>query len=98
VPKFKHREGGIMTKAELVDKMAKDAGISKVAAKAALESFLDGVIKGLKKRGSRVTLVGFGTFRKVYRKTRMGRNPQTGEKIKIKGRNTVTFKPGKNLI
>jgi DNA-binding protein HU-beta len=91
-------KGGYMTKAELVEKMAKDTGISKVAAKATLESFLDGVTKGLKKRGSRVTLVGFGTFRKVYRKTRMGRNPQTGEKIKIKGRNAVTFKPGKNLI
>ena len=86
-----------MTKAELVDKMANDAGISKVAAKAAFESFLDGVTKGLKKRNSRVTLVGFGTFKKVYRKTRMGRNPQTGEKIKIRGRSTVTFKPGKNL-
>ena len=86
-----------MTKAELVEKMAKDAGISKVAAKAALESFLDSVKKGLKKRNSKVTLVGFGTFRNVYRKTRMGRNPQTGEKIKIKGRNAVTFKPGKNL-
>jgi len=86
-----------MTKAELVEKMAKDAGISKVAAKAALESFFDGVIKGLKKRNSRVTLVGFGTFRTTYRKTRMGRNPQTGEKIKIKGRNAVTFKPGKSL-
>ncbi len=86
-----------MKKAESVEKMAKDAGISKVAAKAALESFLDGVAKGLKKRNSRVTLVGFGTFRNVYRKTRMGRNPQTGEKIKIKGRNAVTFKPGKNL-
>jgi DNA-binding protein HU-beta len=87
-----------MTKAELIEKMAKDAGISKVAAKAALESFLDGVTKGLKTRGSRVTLVGFGTFKKVYRKTRMGRNPQTGDKIKIKGRNAVTFKPGKNLL
>ena len=86
-----------MTKKELVERMAKDAGISKVAAKAALESFLNGVTDGLKKRGSRVTLVGFGTFSKVYRKTRMGRNPQTGEKIKIKGKNTVTFKPGKNL-
>jgi len=86
-----------MTKAEMVEKMAKDAGISKVAAKAALESFLDGVTKGLNKRNSRVTLVGFGTFKNVYRKTRMGRNPQTGEKIKIKGRNVVTFKPGKNL-
>jgi len=86
-----------MTKAELVEKMAKDAGITKVAAKAAMESFLDGVKKGLKKRNSRVTLVGFGTFKTVYRKTRMGRNPQTGEKIKIKGKNTVTFKAGKNL-
>jgi DNA-binding protein HU-beta len=86
-----------MTKAELVEIMAQDAGISKVAAKAALESFLGGVKKGLKKRNSRVTLVGFGTFKNVYRKTRMGRNPQTGEKIKIKGRNVVTFKPGKNL-
>ena len=86
-----------MTKAEMVEKMAKDAGVSKVTAKAALESFIDGVTKGLKKRNSRVTLVGFGSFKKVYRKTRMGRNPQTGEKIKIKGKNAVTFKAGKNL-
>lgn len=86
-----------MTKADLIEKMAKDAGISKTAAKAALDSFVDGITKGLKKKDSRVTLVGFGSFKKVYRKTRMGRNPQTGEKIKIKGKNTVTFKPGKNL-
>jgi DNA-binding protein HU-beta len=86
-----------MTKAELVEKIAKDAGISKAAAKKAMESFLDGITTGLKKKNSRVTLVGFGTFKKVYRKTRMGRNPQTGEKIKIKGKNTVTFKAGKNL-
>ena len=86
-----------MTKAELIEKMAKDAGISKVAAGNALEAFMDGVTKGLKKRNSKVTLVGFGTFKKVYRKTRWGRNPQTGEKIKIKGSNTVTFKPGKKL-
>lgn len=86
-----------MNKADLIEKMAKDAGISKATAKTALESFIDGVTKGLKKRNSKVTLVGFGTFKKVYRKTRMGRNPQTGEKIKIKGRNAVTFKPGKNL-
>ena len=86
-----------MTKDELIEKMAKDAGISKAAANAALHSFMMNVTKGLKKRNSRVTLVGFGTFMTVYRKTRMGRNPQTGEKIKIKGRNAVTFKPGKNL-
>ena len=86
-----------MTKADLIEKMAKDAGISKVAAGKALQSFMDGIAKGLKKRNSKVTLVGFGTFRKVYRKTRWGRNPQTGEKIKIKGRNAITFKAGKKL-
>jgi DNA-binding protein HU-beta len=86
-----------MNKAELVEKMAKEAKITKAAAGRALDSFIDGVTKGLKKRNSKVTLVGFGTFRKVYRKTHMGRNPQTGEKIKIKGRNAVTFKAGKTL-
>ncbi len=86
-----------MTKAELVEKMAKESGISKVAAKAALESFLDSVAKGLKKKDSKVTLVGFGTFKKVHRNARMGRNPQTGKNIIIKGRNVVTFKAGKNL-
>ena len=86
-----------MNKAELVEKMAKDAKISKAAAGKTLDSFMDGVTKALKKRNGKVTLVGFGTFKKVYRKTRKGRNPQTGEKIKIKGRNTVTFKAGKTL-
>ncbi|HMA66779.1 MAG TPA: HU family DNA-binding protein, partial [Desulfosalsimonadaceae bacterium] len=51
-----------MTKAEIVEKMAKDAGISKVAASAALNSFMDGVTKALKKKDGKVTLVGFGTF------------------------------------
>ncbi|MGD8343666.1 MAG: HU family DNA-binding protein [Desulfobacterales bacterium] len=86
-----------MTKAELIDKMAKDAKITKVAAGAALESFMSNVTKALKKRNGKVTLVGFGTFRKVYRKTRKGRNPQTGRQIKIKGRNVVKFKAGKTL-
>ncbi len=86
-----------MTKAELVGKMAKDAQISKAAAERALNSFMDGVSKGLKKRKSKVTLVGFGTFQNVYRKTRKGRNPQTGETIKIKGKNVVVFRPGKKL-
>jgi DNA-binding protein HU-beta len=86
-----------MTKAELIEKMAKDAKITKVAAGAALESFMSNVTKALKKRNGKVTLVGFGTFRKVYRKTRKGRNPQTGRQIKIKGRNVVKFKAGKKL-
>ena len=85
-----------MTKAEVVEKMAKDAGISKTAAGTALNSFVDTVTKALKKDG-RVSLVGFGTFSKVRRKARKGRNPQTGETIKIKASNTVRFKPGKAL-
>ena len=87
-----------MTKAELIEKMAKDAGISKVAAGAALASFTDSVKKALKKKNGKMTLVGFGTFKKVYRKTRKGRNPQTGEVIKIKGKNVVKFKASKNLL
>jgi DNA-binding protein HU-beta len=87
-----------MTKAEMIEKIARDADISKVAAAKAYDSLLDGIKGGLKTRGSKVTLVGFGTFKKVYRKTRKGRNPQTGEQIKIKGRNAVTFKASKNLL
>jgi DNA-binding protein HU-beta len=86
-----------MTKAELVETMAKDANISKVSAGAALESFMTNVTKALKKKNGKVTLVGFGTFTKVRRKARKGRNPQTGEPIKIKARNAVTFKVGKKL-
>jgi DNA-binding protein HU-beta len=86
-----------MTKAELVGKMAKDAGISKLAASAALNSFMDNVTKSLKKKDGKVTLVGFGTFSKVRRKARKGRNPQTGEPIKIKATNVVKFKAGKKL-
>ena len=86
-----------MTKAELVDKMAQDAGISKVAASAALNSFMANVTKTLKKKDGKVTLVGFGTFSKSRRKARKGRNPQTGEVIKIKASNVVKFKAGKKL-
>jgi len=77
--------------------MAKDAKITKVAAAAALESFVASVTKALKKKDGKVTLVGFGTFQKTRRKARKGRNPQTGEAIKIKARNVVKFKPGKKL-
>ena len=86
-----------MTKAELVEKMAEDASISKVAAAAALDSFVGNVTKALKKKDGKVTLVGFGTFLKVRRKARVGRNPQTGEEIKIKAANVIKFKPGKKL-
>ena len=86
-----------MTKAELIEVMAADAKISKAAAGVALESFMANVTKALKKKDGKVTLVGFGTFAKVRRKARKGRNPQTGEPLKIKARNAVTFKAGKKL-
>jgi DNA-binding protein HU-beta len=86
-----------MTKADLIEKVAKDAGISKVAAGAALQSFMDNVAKALKKPEGKVTLVGFGTFSKSKRKARKGRNPQTGEPIKIKASTVVRFKAGKAL-
>jgi DNA-binding protein HU-beta len=86
-----------MTKADVIEAMAKDAGITKVAAGAALESLIDGIVKGLKKKEGKVTLVGFGTFTKGRRKARKGRNPQTGATIKIAASTVVKFKAGKKL-
>ena len=86
-----------MTKADLIEKMATDAKISKVAAGTVLDSFMANVTKALKKKEGKVTLVGFGTFSKSRRKARKGRNPQTGAPIKIKASNVVKFKAGKKL-
>ena len=87
--------GGVsMTKAELAEKMAKDADISKAAAEKALSSMIDAVIKTLKK-GNKVALVGFGTFSVSKRKARTGRNPQTGATIKIAARKVPKFSAGK---
>jgi len=85
-----------MNKAELIDKIANDAGITKIQAGSAIAAFTDGVTKTLKK-GQRLTLVGFGTFYASKRKARMGRNPQTGESIQIKAKKVVRFKAGKDL-
>jgi DNA-binding protein HU-beta len=86
-----------MTKADLIEKMANDAGISKVAADAALKSFINNVTKSLKKPEGKVTLVGFGTFSVSKRSAHKGRNPQTGAPIKIKAAKVPKFKPGKAL-
>ncbi|HRH60394.1 MAG TPA: HU family DNA-binding protein [Chitinophagaceae bacterium] len=85
-----------MNKAELVAKIADDAGITKTQANAALDSFVDTVAKTLKS-GNKVTLVGFGTFSVSKRNARTGRNPQTGEAIKIKAKKVARFKAGKEL-
>ncbi|MBI2080459.1 MAG: HU family DNA-binding protein [candidate division NC10 bacterium] len=85
-----------MTKANLVERMAKDAGVTKRAAEAALESALKGIRDSLKK-GRRVTLVGFGTFQVSRRAARNGRNPQTGRAIRIPAARVPRFRPGKAL-
>ena len=85
-----------MNKGDLVDKMSKDAKITKASAEKALDSFLDGVSKTLKK-GGKVTLVGFGTWSVSKRKARKGRNPQTGKEIKIPAKKVAKFKAGKKL-
>ena len=85
-----------MNKTELIDAMAADAGITKAAAKKALESFLGNVEKSLKK-GNRVSLVGFGSWSVSRRSARDGRNPSTGKTIKIKAKNVVKFKAGSDL-
>ncbi|TDM00161.1 MAG: DNA-binding protein [Flavobacteriaceae bacterium] len=85
-----------MNKSELVSAMAEDAGISKAAAKLALESFTENITKALKK-GDKVSLVGFGTFSTTKRSAREGINPQTKAKIKIAAKTVAKFKPGSEL-
>ena len=85
-----------MNKTELIDAMAADAGISKAAAKKALESFLSNV-EGALKKGDRVSLVGFGSWSVSERAAREGRNPQTGKTIKIAAKKVVKFKAGSDL-
>jgi len=85
-----------MTKDVLVTKIAKDAKLSKVQAKKAMDSFFDGVTRSLKKEG-KIGFVGFGTFSVSKRKARIGRNPQTGQPIKIAAAKVPKFKAGKKL-
>ncbi len=85
-----------MNKSEMIERMASDADISKAAAERALESFTTSVQSTLKKGGT-VTLVGFGSWSVTKRAARTGRNPKTGESIKIKARKAPKFTPGKGF-
>ncbi|MBU0995125.1 MAG: HU family DNA-binding protein [Proteobacteria bacterium] len=85
-----------MTKADLIQLMMQDAAISKSQADAALKSLVENITSAVKKEG-KLALTGFGTFSKVQRKAREGRNPLTGEKIKIKASRTVKFSAGSKL-
>ncbi len=85
-----------VTKTELVERVSKDTGISKVQAEATLKSFAEAVAKTARK-GGKLFLIGFGTFSLAKRKARKGTNPKTGETITIKASKTVKFTAVKNL-
>ena len=87
-----------MTKAELIEKVAsaKSVNLSKAKTQAVLEEVFDAIGRAIKK-DKRFVVPGFGTFSVKSRKARKGRNPQTGEEIKIKASKTVGFKPAPNL-
>lgn len=85
-----------MNKAELVDAMAKETNLTKKDVESVLNSFVNQVSGALAKK-DKVQLVGFGTFETRKRAARTGRNPQTGEELKIKASTVPAFKPGKAL-
>jgi DNA-binding protein HU-beta len=85
-----------MNKSELIDLIATEADLSKAAAGRALGALMDGVSAQLR-RGNDVALLGFGTFAVSKRPARMGRNPRTGQPLKIKAAKVVKFRPGKAL-
>ncbi|MEQ4618575.1 MAG: HU family DNA-binding protein [Corticimicrobacter sp.] len=85
-----------MNKTELIDHIASEADISKASAARALDAFVDAVTTTLK-NGDTVTLVGFGSFAVSTRAARTGRNPRTGEELKIKEARLPKFRPGKSL-
>lgn len=85
-----------MNKSELIDAIATSADLSKAAAGRALDGAMEAIKKSLKK-GDIVTLVGFGSFYAGKRAARTGRNPRTGENIKIKAAKVPKFRPGKAL-
>lgn len=85
-----------MNKAELISAIANQADLTKVDAKKALDAFINVTSESLK-NGERLTLVGFGSFSVTQRNARNGRNPRTGNKIKIAAKKVVRFKTGAEL-
>ena len=85
-----------MNKNQLADAIAQEAGLTKVAAKKGLDAFIKIANEALQS-GDKVALMGFGTFSVAKRSSRTGRNPRTGQTIKIASRNIVKFKAGNEL-
>ena len=86
-----------MNKTELIKQMADDAGISTPAARDAMHALINGITEALKKENGKVTLSGFGTFLTSRREAHAGRNPMTGEPVRIAARNVVRFRAGRKL-
>jgi DNA-binding protein HU-beta len=91
-----------MNKTELTDELAKKTGMSKAAAKRAVDAIFstaprEGIIANAVAKGDRVQITGFGTFERRKRKKRTGRNPQTGESITIAAAKYPAFLAGKSL-
>ena len=86
-----------MTKKDLAEYVAEKAEISEDKARAVLDSIFDSVSRSLANKNGKITLTGFGTFSTSHRKARNGRNPRTGEAIKIKAHKVIRFKPSKKL-
>jgi DNA-binding protein HU-beta len=85
-----------MNKAQLVDFVAAESGITKKDARVVIGAVMDGIKNGLTEDG-KVTLVGFGSFRSEFRNARTARNPQTGEPVDVPAKNVVKFRPSASL-
>jgi integration host factor subunit beta len=89
-------KAGVMTKAELVDEVARVVGLTKKQAETIVNIVFDSIVESLR-AGQKIELRGFGSFRLRSRKSRTGRNPKTGEKVEVPSKKIPYFKPGKEL-
>jgi integration host factor subunit beta len=87
---------GVMTKAELVDEVARVVQLTKKQAETIVNIVFDSIVQSLRS-GEKIELRGFGSFRLRSRKSRTGRNPKTGEKVDVPPKKIPYFKPGKEL-
>lgn len=85
-----------MTKTELISKVADECGLTKAKASKVVDVVFDALVKSLKRK-ERTTINGFGTFTTITKKARTGRNPKTGEEVKIPARTTAVWRPAKEL-
>jgi integration host factor subunit beta len=89
-------KAGVMTKAELVDEVARVVQLTKKQAETIVNIVFDSIVDSLRS-GQKIELRGFGSFRLRNRKSRTGRNPKTGEKVEVPSKKIPYFKPGKEL-